>query len=219
MNKERTTGVSVIEASKKSFDKGHIIIQKEIELKDDFRFKELSEILSQLGGEEILKFLRNYEKSLSEKKPQIIDPNNKNQFAPLVTERNFVYLDFQTKTSEELLALYRAFYGSQLEPFTNINLKGEVRQLFFQNLSLSLPSHNELLKSVEHIASSGGLYWDMKLDNDSFFIKSVNGWLVSRNIKINRKNYMPVSEFVEQIMKNQRFNKSKNGLAFMTLKL
>ncbi len=217
LNKDKKTGVSIIEASKKSYDKGHLLKQIEIDIKEEYRFKELSEILSRKGGEELINFLKDFDDLVRNKKEQSIDPNDKSQTAPLITERNYVYLEFSNKSSEEILTLYNAFFGSQLEPYTKIIFQGNERQLFFNDLTHASSSQVETLRSIENLAKSGGLYWDMKVDKNSFYIKTTNGWLVSMVIKIDKKNYMPTEQFITEILKNQRFNKKKDGLAFITL--
>ncbi len=217
LNKDKKTGVSIIETSKKSFDKGHLLKQIDIDIREEYRFKELSEILSRKGGEELINFLKNFDDLVRNKKEQSINSNDKTQKAPLITERNYVYLEFSNKSSEEILTLYNAFFGSQLEPYTKIIFQGNERQLFFNDLTYASSSQVETLKSVEHLSKSGGLYWDMKVDKNSFYIKTTNGWLVSKVIKIDKKNYMPTEQFITEVLKNQRFNKKKDGLAFTTL--
>ncbi len=40
---------------------------------------------------------------------------------------------------------------------------------------------------------------------------------IDEGVKIDKKNYMPTEKFITEVLKNQRFNKKKDGLAFITL--
>ena len=204
LNNDKKTGVSIIEASKKSFDKGNIISQFEVEIEEKFRFKELSAVLARLGGDEIVNFLKNFEVLLSAKKEQKFDNLDKKQLAPIFKERNFVYLDFLNSPAEELLILYRAFFGSQLEPYLKINLLNRERFLFFENLSHPSITQIELLKNIPNIIKSGVIYWDLKSDRNAIFIKSTTGWLVSTKVKLDRTVYLPGEEVITDIFRNKR---------------
>ena len=61
LNEEVTTGISIAEASIAKFDAGDILLKKEVEIEKFHRFKELSLILSHMGGSQVVEFLRNYE--------------------------------------------------------------------------------------------------------------------------------------------------------------
>lgn len=217
LNGDLNTGVSLIEASKKSFDKGCIIKQTEVEISQGDRFEELSKKLSRIGGEDALEFLSNYDAMIKEKKHQLIDPIDTSQYAPLIKDKKQAYLDFRNTDKEKVLLTYRAFYGSQIQPFTKIRVLQEERLLFFENLSLPRQEQLEVVKHVEEISTPGGLYWDMNKSKDLIFIKASNGWLCSSSLKINRRNTMGAKEFVTSIFREQRFAKGKKSLAYFTL--
>ncbi len=61
LNREKETGVSVIEISKGKFDAGGIVYQASIEMNEGTRFQELSEELGMMGGQGVLEVLRDLE--------------------------------------------------------------------------------------------------------------------------------------------------------------
>ena len=66
LNREKETGVSVIEISKRTFDAGDILLQQGgIEINDDTRFDELSERLAEAGGNALHDLLLDSEQSLN----------------------------------------------------------------------------------------------------------------------------------------------------------
>ena len=210
LNKETKTGISIIEASKKKFDQGHIIKQSVIDINPNHRFKELAKILSELGGTEMLNFLYNYDELIKHK----IEQTDQNEFpAPLITERQFVYLDFSNSSSDSILQLYKAFYGSQLEPYTKIILFGNERLVFFDDLANANPSQLETLNCIENISRSGSFYWDLNIDRHSIYIKSTTGWLVSNTIKLDKHSFLPAEKVIVELFKNKRFINQKTSLA------
>lgn len=213
LNGDKLTGVSIIEASKKSFDKGNIIKQLDVEIKEEYRFKELSDVLSKIGGKEIVNFLYHYDELVKNKVEQI---NTNDHLAPLISEKSFVYLDFLKSTSDEILLLYKAFYGSQLDPFTKIILQGKERLVFFEDLGHANPAQLETIKIIENIAKSGSFYWDLKMDKNSIYIKSKTGWLVSTRIKLDKKTFQPAEQVILESFRNRRYINDKTALAINT---
>jgi hypothetical protein len=83
-----------------------------------------------MGGSQVVEFLRNYEEFYKNKAGQ--DENSVTS-AKLILDNNFVYLDFVNEPAKNLINLYRAFYGSQLEPYTKAVIEGRERLLFFEH--------------------------------------------------------------------------------------
>lgn len=218
LNNEKKTGVTIVECSMNKFDAGDIVLQKEMSIENFHRFKELSLILSHMGKDATMEFLNTYNSSMKNKKPQEEELVTK---AGLITDSNFVYLDFINKTSEEILSLYKSFFGSQLEPFTRANVDGKDRLLFFENLfnvTTSSEFYKLILKKIEKIAKPGDFYWDLKEDRNNIFIKTNNGWVVSNKIKMDGLGYTPCEKIITKVFMNKRFiNKENNELAIKAL--
>jgi methionyl-tRNA formyltransferase len=218
LNSEKKTGVSIVEASMGKFDAGDIILQREMNIENFHRFKELALMLSHMGADSTIEFIHNYDNLISNKKPQEESQVTK---AGLILDNNYVYLDFKKKTNEEILTLYRAFFGSQLEPFTKAIIEGKERPIFFENLFNVTPTSEVfklVLKKIDEIARPGDLYWDLKEDRNNIFFKTKNGWLVTNKIKLDCTPYTPGEKVISKIFKNNRFKTKENKqLAISTI--
>lgn len=92
LNQEKTTGVSIIEISKNKFDAGAILWQGEVEMNENTKFDQLSDELSQLGGDGMLQILDNLES---------FRQNAKSQDPKLVTSARMIKNEFgEIKFSE-----------------------------------------------------------------------------------------------------------------------
>ena len=210
LNKEKVTGVSIVETSLNKFDAGDILIQKEIPVQVFHRFKELSTILSHTGAEMTLDFLKDFEKLQKTKTPQ---DESKATKAGLFLDNNSVYLDFVKMTTEEILTKYKAFYGSQLEPFTKGLIEGKERFFFFENLFNVTPNsefYKLILMKVDKLAKAGDVYWDIKEDRNNIFLKCKDGWLVSSSLKFDGTPYTKAEMVISKIFRNKRFKTKEN---------
>jgi len=210
LKRETKTGVSIVEASIGKFDAGDLVCQKEVDIEPFHRFKELSLILSHLGAETTLEFLKNFESFHKNKKPQ---DENLSSKAKLILDSNFAYLDFTKMTNEEILTLYRSFFGSQLEPFTKANIQGKERFVFFDNLfqvTNSSENFKLLLNKINPISKPGDFFWDLKHDRNSIFIKSKNGWLVTNKIKLDGITWTEGEKIITKTFLNQKFTDKSN---------
>lgn len=216
LNNENNTGVSLIETSLGKFDAGDIILQKEIKMEPFYRFKELSLILSELGAEVVMDFLRDYDILKEKKTPQ---DETKTSKAKLIKDSNFAYLDFKTQPADKILSLYKAFFGSQLDPFTKIKIKNAEKFLFFDNLCIvtqNSENYKKTLSSIEGIAKPGAIYWDLKTDRNNIYIKSQTNWLVTNKIKMDGINWTEGEKVINKIFINKRF-RDKNNFEFLTM--
>jgi len=218
LNNEKKTGVTICEASIDKFDAGDIVIQKEINVEIFHRFKELSLILSNLGAEAIFEFIENYDKIIMKKYPQ---DNKLSCKAPLINGE--IYLNFLEQDAEEICRNYKAFYGSQIEPFTKFVLNKNERQMFFENLFIinKLSIHyTKTLQLIDNKAKPGDIYWDLKSDRNFIFIKAKNDWVASSQIKLNGTNYLKADFLITKLFMNKRFDEiNKDKLNFKTLNI
>lgn len=214
INNEKKTGVTICQASIGKFDAGDIVLQKSIDIEVFHRFKELAFILSNLGAESVVEFLSNYENLLSKKIPQKEELSSK---APLIIGQN-IYLDFINDDANKVLTDYKAFFGSQIEPFTKFMLGKEERQMFFDNLFVVTKSssyYTKILQDIDKKAKPGAIFWDLKQERNFVFIKANNDWLATNKIKLNGTNYLNGEIFIVKTLKNKRFNEeNKNELNF-----
>jgi len=214
LNQEKKTGITICEASIGKFDAGDIVLQKSIDIEVFHRFKELSFILSNLGSEAIIDFLSNYENLLSRKIPQKEELVSK---APLIIGQN-IFLDFINDEANKVLTDYKAFFGSQIEPFTKFMLGKDERQMFFDNLFVVTKSSNyytKLLQEIDMKAKPGAIFWDLKQERNFVFIKAKKDWLATNKIKLNGTNYVNGEFFIVKILQNKRFNEvNKNELNY-----
>jgi methionyl-tRNA formyltransferase len=210
LNKEKVTGVSIVETSVNKFDAGDILLQKEFQIQNFHRFKELSVNLSILGADMTLELLKDLERFQKTKTPQNEALVSK---AKIFKDNNCAYLDFVKMTSDEVITIYKAFYGSQLEPFTKGIFEGKERFFFFENL-VTVSSNSELYKliimKIEKIAKPGDVYWDLKEDRNSIFFKCKEGWLVSKSLKFDGTPYTPGEKVISKIFMNKRFKTKEN---------
>lgn len=218
LNKEKKTGVTICEASIDKFDAGDIMLQKEINVEIFHRFKELSLILSDLGAEAIGEFLENYE---SLYKNKIEQKENDSSKAPIINED--IYLNFFKQDAEEICKNYKAFFGSQIEPFTKFQLNKNQRQMFFDNLFIVTKSSNyytKILQAIDAKAKPGDIYWDLKSERNFIFIKAKDNWVASSQIKLNGTNYLKAEYLITKMFMNKRFDeKNKDKLNFNTLNI
>jgi len=205
LNKEKRTGVTICEASIGKFDAGDIVLQKPVEIEIFHRFKELSYILSGLGAEAIMEFLSDYENLLSKKIPQ---KEELSSLAPMIKGQN-IYLDFMNDSASKIVSEYKAFFGSQIEPFTKFLLNKEEKQLFFDNLFVVTKNssyYTKILQEIDKKAKPGSIYWDLKQERNFVFIKSKDDWLATNKIKLNGTNYINGEIFTVKMLQNKRFN-------------
>jgi len=211
LNREKKTGVSIVEASVGKFDAGNIITQKEIEILNFHRFKELSLILSHMGADLVIELLNNYEELTLKKTPQ--DETLVTQ-AKLIKDSTYSYLDFCKQPADEIIKLYKALCGSQLDPYAHFDIEGKQKFLFFDNLFLVKES-SELYKlnlaSIADIAVPGAIYWDLKINRENIFFKSTTDWLVSTKIKLDGTAFEPADKIITKFMANKRFNDTLNS--------
>lgn len=210
LNEEVKTGITILEASIAKFDAGDIILKKEVDIEKFYRFKELSLLLSHMGGSQIVEFLRNYEEFYKNKSGQ---DENSVTHAKLILDNNFVYLDFVNESSKNLINLYRAFYGSQLEPYTKAVIEGRERLLFFENLFVVTETssvYKTQLSQIESNAKPGVLYWNLKEDRNNIYFKAKDKWLVSNKVKLDGTAYLPGETVIVKTFKNKVFKDKKN---------
>jgi methionyl-tRNA formyltransferase len=205
LNEETKSGVSIVEASIGKFDAGDILLQREFQVERFHRFKELSMGLASLGAESVIEFLKNFDEFHKAKTPQNLNESTK---AKLIKDNNFVYLDFITDSSQNVIKLYKAFYGSQLEPFSKLLIENKERTIFFENLFVVTQSSNlykEYLNKIDSIAKPGSIYWNLKEDRNNIYIKSQDGWLVSTKIKLDGTTYLPGETIIVKHLKNRLY--------------
>ena len=210
MNREKKTGVSIVECSMGNIDAGDIVIQKEIVIENYHWYKELSLILSHIGADSTLEFLQTYDISLAGKKPQDETIVSK---AGLILDNNYVYLDFNKKPAAEILTSYKSFYGSQLEPFTKAIIDEKERTIFFNNLcsvTTSSEIYKLVLRKIEDVAKPGDVYWDLKEERNNIFFKTLDGWLVTNNIKMDCTAFTPGEKVITKVFMNKRFKTREN---------
>lgn len=217
LNKEKVTGITLCQASIGKFDAGDIVIKKKVDIEVFHRFKELSFILSNLGADTIIEFLSNYEHFLANKFPQDQALASK---APIIKGEE-IYLDFANYDANKILTEYRAFFGSQIEPFTKFTLKQEQRQMFFENLLLVTKTsslYTKVLKEIDSKAKPGSIYWDLKQEKNFIFIKAKDDWLASNKVKLNGTNYLDANYVITKLLLNKRFDEvNKSEINFKTL--
>lgn len=217
LNKERKTGVSIVEASIGKFDAGALISQKEVTIESYHRFQELAVILSHLGGDTIIEFLHNYDSLNRDKKVQ---NESETTHAKLIKDNNYVYLDFVNMEAEDLLRLYNSFYGSQLEPYSKFRLKDKERLLFFENLFIVTKAsdiYKKVLEPIDANSKPGSIYWDLKHDKFNIYFKSKTSWLVSTKIKMDCTEYMPGDQLIRKYLLNKRFKDNSKEINYCTL--
>lgn len=210
LNDESKTGISIAEASISKFDAGDIILQKEVEIEKFHRFKELSLVLSHLGGSSVIEFLKNYEEMQNNKKQQIEDDVT---HAKLIVDNNYVYMDFLNESAKSLNNLYRAFYGSQIEPYTKAVIEGRERLLFFENLFVVTETSSVYklqLSKIEKNATPGVLYWNLKEDRNNIYIRANDKWLVTNKIKFDGTAYLPGETAIVKFFKNKVYKDKAN---------
>ena len=217
LNDESKTGISIVEASIGKFDAGDIILQKEIEIEKYHRFKELALVLSHLGGNSIVEFLRNFEEMQNNKTKQNEEAVTQ---AKLILDNNFVFLDFLNESAKNVINLYKAFFGSQLEPFTKVEIEGKERLVFFENLFIVTETSSIFklhLSKLEKNARPGVLYWNLKEDRNNIYIRAKDKWLVTNKIKFDCTAYMPGETAIVKTFKNKLFkDKGNTNFAIVT---
>ena len=209
MAEDSKTGISIVEASIGKFDAGDILCQKEIDVERFHRFKELSLILSHLGASSVLEFINNFDQHKKNRTPQ--NESCVTQ-AKLILDNNYVYLDFVNQSARSVINIYRAFFGSQLEPFTKAVIEGKERLLFFENLVVVTETssiYKIQLSKLESTAKPGVIYWNLKEDRNNIYIKAKDKWLVTNKIKFDGTAYLPGETAIIKIFKNKVFEDKK----------
>ena len=211
LNNDKTTGVSIVEASKKKFDAGDIISQQEILIDKFDRFSELSKALGDLGADEIINFLHNYDYLIERKKKQ--DKKNKS-LAKIIIDQTFFVLQFKKLGSSEIFNKYKAFYGTyQHEPYTKILINDKPKLLFFDNLvivSRKSETFTSFLGKIDSKSHPGTLYWNTKLNINYLFIKSQDDWLLTSKVKLDGTDYMDGNVFIKKYLRKPKGDKPGN---------
>ena len=195
----KETGVSIVECSKRKFDAGKVMMQEKTEIKPYFRFNELSVILSELGASKIIEFLQKYEESMRTSWEQ---NESDVTLAPILKGKP--YLNFSKLSSERAINIYRAFYGSNDQPFANFELNKVERFIFFDNLFKINPESDLYVQNLMRVeAPLGALYWNLKGNKEFIFIRTTDGWVGSNRIKFDCTGWSGADFFVNRFFKNK----------------
>ena len=211
LNNEKETGISLISTSKHKFDEGDIYIQTKIPIEPYNRFMELSNTLGNEGSKVAESFIDDYYNIISKERVsqnQLLD--NKFKKAKIIKDKSQAYLDFSSERCCELRTKFNAFYGSQLAPWSNFTYGKNKRLIFFDNLFIANPNVTAILNNNSQIASQispGSIYWDLKLDPNNLFINTIDGWMISSQIKVEGYPLYNINAFLKHILKNQKIDK------------
>lgn len=213
LNNEKETGVSLIKTSKNKFDAGEVLMQSKIKIENYHTFKELSIILSNEGAKLLGKFILEKYFFINDQEKPILETNK--SFAKIISDKKFVYLDFTNQICKDILKIFRAFNGSQLSPFCKLKFGKHVKLTLFENLFESNPKVTEKMfsdKIVKEYTFPGCIYWDFNIDPLNIYIRTVDGWMISSQIKMEGYDTLNAKDFVNRAFKNQRVNKSEKKM-------
>jgi methionyl-tRNA formyltransferase len=217
LNKDKESGISLVEASIGKFDAGGLILQKRTTIEPFYRFRELALKLADMGGEAVIEFLYDYDNLKSAVQPQ---DETKVSEARLITDPQFVYLDFVNKSAEDIMTTFRAFQGSQLTPFMKLVIKEKERLMFFDNLFIVTQTsdiYKQVLSKMK-INKSGSIIWDTKTYGNNLYIKSNTDWVVTTKVKFDCTDFQPVEQVVKKILMNKRYiDKTETESFYSTL--
>ena len=203
LNEEKETGVSLIHTSKGKFDSGGIVLQSKILIKPNHTFEILSSELSNECYELIERYFNGERGSAIS--------SEKGKFAKIITDRNFVYLDFKNKTSRELKVLYNSFYGSQLTPWCFFEYNGKTKQVIFEDLSVINSTINT--GDIGFTVRPGDVIWDFSKSN-ALLIRALDNWMITTKIKMEGFDTMDANKFIGKCI---RLKKTTNGIANVTI--
>lgn len=228
LNGEKETGVSIIKTSKNKFDAGDIVLQDVVPIEFYYRFKELSGILSIKAASIAQDFIIDYynimnkydlKKREGENEINSVEKKHKQPFAKIIKDKSFVYLDFLNSDSSEILNKYKAFYGSQLVPWSKIKFGSNLKNIFFDNLFIA---NTEMCNKIEADnkempnVSIGSVYWNTKIDKNFLYIKTKDGWMISTDIKVEGYGFLKLESLVKTVFRLQKIDK-QNKKTFVNI--
>ncbi|CDW88350.1 methionyl-trna formyltransferase [Stylonychia lemnae] len=218
LNREKETGVSIIEISKNKFDAGAILWQYKCQIDESTQFGPLSQLLAEQGGIGMLEVLSNLEKH---KENAIIQDPTKVTSAKMIPSE-FGLMEFQELDALSMQVKFNALYDSNTRPKA-ILLKGfedkpfNQTPVYFDQLKMVPSVHideilNGQLKDVNDIPA-GSLYINSSKFKDMLLIKCQGDkyqWVFAKEITLTGYGKMKIVDFNQKILQNKSFVKQAN---------
>eukprot|EP01130_Rhizamoeba_saxonica_P015895 TRINITY_DN722_c0_g1_i3.p1 TRINITY_DN722_c0_g1~~TRINITY_DN722_c0_g1_i3.p1 ORF type:complete len:201 (-),score=25.55 TRINITY_DN722_c0_g1_i3:140-742(-) len=184
MNNDIVTGISIVTLSPKEFDKGKILIQKELPISPTMMHSELRDILSTLGAQYILHSLENYDTLIKGAKEQ--------QGKPIMSKK-FYMDDGKVDWSQKNVDIYSKWRALSDLGFIHTFRAGKGNSLIrIKILSMELVDSNDSPILPSEIEYGTVLYEKSK---KSLFIKCGQGWIRVSSVKPDSKNIMSAHNY------------------------
>eukprot|EP00347_Sterkiella_histriomuscorum_P011893 403370694 len=208
LNRDKQTGVSIIEISKNKFDAGKILWQEKVEINEKTDFESLSKQLADLGGQgmcELLKDLPGFkERGLNQDPSQVTSAR--------MIKNEFGILKFSELDALDIHYRFNALNGSNTKPrgiiHSGFDKKLIGTTIYFDKLHKIDPPQE--IKTLNLNIPEGALYVNHKKNKDVLYIKAKGDdqWVHATQVTLSGFGKMPVNDFNVKVLKHQTFKQN-----------
>lgn len=198
LENDETSGVTVQTLHPTEFDKGDILSMEEYQIKDDETLQSLTQTLSVLGGSMLRNVLVNCLFDSSSPKYKIIESHQPFTYASKVTkdDSKILWDEFTNLQILKRQATLGNLFTYKLALPKKKNKDASLKRIVFTNLQTYTPPNNKELSLVEP--------GSFTLDDDSFIIKTLDGYLTPECVSTEGLGSEPGNKFFSSLKK--KFN-------------
>lgn len=189
INGEKTTGVTIMHMDT-GVDTGDMILKEEVEIAEDETGGSLHDKIAAAGGKALLKALQQIENGTAAREKQ----DDGNCFYAKMLDKTMGELDF----SKSAVILERLIRGLNPWPSAYTHFEGKTLKIWSAKVV-------DTIDQKDNIDLPNGTV--AKVDKDSFYIKTGNGYLKIMEVQLEGKKRMQTADFL-------RGNKLEEGYCF-----
>ncbi len=207
LNKESSSGVTILEASKEKVGSGKVILQRECAIEKGEDYVSLATKCGAIAGESLATILDDLDTHLANAKPQTEDPTALK--APLITKQDAILLWDRLDAAQAALK-YTALRQSSCPAFTKLLSKGKWHYVYFDKLAEENDMGSEYYRKVLSPASAkaqpGDIHWSNRGMRDKLSIKCKDGWVTAERVWVMGNRSTTVTSFTTVFLNDDHFS-------------
>lgn len=201
LNNDKATGVSFIDISRNRFDAGAILLQKSLEIKESWHYKDLALGLGKLAGENVIKVA----KQLSELRKNAITQNEKEKSGARKIKLEETYAYWEKDDAITLRSKFRAFSESNLSALKVIF---QEKIVFIEDLELLSEEEEKSLEVYKKTTPGGIFLLKSKKFKNNIYVKCVKGWVKISKWKFPTQPIKEAHKFINQLLNKEAIYKA-----------
>jgi len=201
LNNEKISGISFIDISRNKFDAGSILLQKSLEIKDNWNYKELALGLGKLAGENVLNVI----KELKNLRMNAVIQNEKEKSGARKIKIEETYACWVKDDAEILRCKYKAFSGSNLHALKTIF---QEKIIFIEDLEVANEEEEIALQVYKKIKPGGIYLLKMKKFKNNVYVNCRKGWVKINKWKFPTQMIRENHKFINQFLNKESIYKS-----------